>query len=78
MYIYISKQVFLEIDRTLPVLRRLLSTELDNKGRERVVAILHTFTTMCQLPATDGEPHTQNQKILYNFSQFMLRLSIES
>ena len=64
--------MFKDIEEKVPILRRLLRTELDDTSRERVVAILHTFTTMCQLPATDGEPHTQNQKILYNFSQFML------
>ena len=67
-----SKQVFQEIEKTLPVLHRLLKTELDDGGRKKVGDILHRLTTMCQLPATDGDPHPQNQKILYNFSQFML------
>ena len=31
---------------------------------------LKTFTDMCQLPLQESEPHTQNQKILYNFGEW--------
>ena len=63
-------QVFRRIEDTLPNLRRLLSLDLGEESRAEVVHILQTFTEMCQLPLQESEPHTQNQKILYNFGQW--------
>jgi hypothetical protein len=62
-----SKEVFSKIEDMLPNLRRLLSLDLRDDGRSEVAHILQTFTEMCQLPLQESEPHTQNQKILYNF-----------
>ena len=62
-------QVFSEIDKRLPSLRRLLSLDLGDTGRTEVVDILQIFTEMCHLPSLEAEPHTQNQKILYNFGE---------
>lgn len=60
-------KVFKKIEEMLPNLRRLLSLDLRDDGRAEVIGILQTFTEMCQLPLQESEPHTQNQKILYNF-----------
>ena len=60
-------KVFKKIEEMLPNLRRQLSRDLGDEGRAEVVLILQTFTDMCHLPLQESEPHTQNQKILYNF-----------
>ena len=63
-------KVFSKIEDMLPNLRRLLSLDLRDDGRSEVIHILQTFTEVCQLPLQESEPHTQNQKILYNFGQW--------
>lgn len=65
-------QVFEKIGELLPTLRRLLSVDLGEASRTEVVDILRTFTDMCQLPSGESEPHTQNQKILYNFGEWVI------
>ena len=62
-----SKQVFQEIGKDLPTLRRYLSIEIGNKERGEIIDILEKFTAMCVLDEEESEPHTQNQKILYNY-----------
>ena len=63
--------MFKEIGNLLPTLRRLLSVDLGEASRAEVVDILRTFIGLCQLSVEEAEPHTQNQKILYNFGQCM-------
>lgn len=62
-----SKKVFHDIEELLPVLRRHLSIEIGNKERGEIIDILDKFTEMCVLKDEEGEPHTQNQNILYNY-----------
>ena len=69
-------QVFEDIEKQLPTLRRYLSVDLSDDTSTKVVKILKSFTAMCQLSAGDDQPctthiypHTQNQKILYNIGQ---------
>ena len=61
-----SKQVFRDIEKLLPILRRHLSIDIGNKERGVIIDILEKFAAMCVLEEEESEPHPQNQKILYN------------
>ena len=63
-----SCEVFRDINKLLPDLRRYMSIDVDDSGRANIIRILRTFTKMCYLDYED-EPHPQNQKILYNYGQ---------
>ena len=57
-----------KISELLPRLRHLLSIDAGIQGQWKIVDILDTLTGMCSLP--DGEPHRENQQLLFNFGQF--------
>ena len=65
-----SCEVFKDASDLLPKLRRYMSIDVDDAGRAEIIKILRTFTDMCQLNDED-EPHPQNQKILYNFGEYI-------
>ena len=66
-----SENVFEEVEKLLPTLRRYLSIDVKAKERAEIVRILTRFSEMCCLEGSAGEPHPQNQKILYNYGVYV-------
>ena len=60
-----SCEVFSDVNEQLSKLRHHMSTDVWESDRSEIVKILRLFTKLCHLGHED-EPHTQNQKILYN------------
>lgn len=64
-----SKKVFREIGQLLPTLRRYMSIDAGGRERAEIITIMQTFTKMCVYDEDKGEPHRQNQRILYNYGE---------
>jgi hypothetical protein len=62
-----SCRVFSDINEQLSMLRECMSTDISesDKAAAEIIRILKLFTRLCHLDDED-EPHSQNQKILYN------------
>ena len=60
-----SCEVFSEVNEHYSTLRDHMSIDVWETDRLEIIKILKLFTTLCHLEDED-EPHTQNQKILYN------------
>ena len=61
-----SQNVFQEIGKLLPILRRLLGIDASSNQRSDIISILRKFSGMCSIDGDEEEPHPQNQRILYN------------
>ena len=62
-----SCTVFNDINKQLSMLREYISVDIleSDKAAAEIIRILKLFTRWCHLDDED-EPHSQNQKILYN------------
>jgi len=59
-----SARVHREVQRSLPVLRRLAKQKLNDQQVQLTGEILDELAGFCHLPKTPEEPHFMNQNIL--------------
>ncbi|EDV25315.1 uncharacterized protein TRIADDRAFT_55241 [Trichoplax adhaerens] len=62
-----SCEVFRHAQKAVPVIRRILATNMNNDQATTLGEILDTFTGFCSLENDPTERHSMNQTILYNF-----------
>ena len=60
-----SLAVSKDLQSLLPTLRHLLSVDCDIESQQKIINILQKLTNLCTR-ADDGEPHADNQMLLYN------------